>query len=108
MAYRAFNNQPFSDKEQADLVRNWRAEYENTDANEDSKNTAINNWIAARKKVSSNEVEPKIYTDRTNPESYSSFFNCTAGAFDNATKTLNTRLEKIKADDTNIKDWLRG
>ena len=108
VAYRAFNNQPFSDKEQADLVRNWRAEYENTDANEDSKNTAINNWIAARKKIATNEAEPKIYTDRTNPESYSSFFNCTAGAFDNATKTLTARLEKTKADDAAMKDWLRG
>jgi hypothetical protein len=108
VAYREFNNLPFSDKEQADLVRNWRAEYDNTDANEDSKNTAINNWIAARKKIAINEVEPKIYTDRTNPDSYSSFFNCTAGAFDNATKTLDARLEKTKADDATLKDWLRG
>ena len=107
-SYRFFNNQPFSDKEQADLVRNWRAEYENTDANEDSKNTAINNWIAARKKIATTEPEPKIYTDRTNPESYSSFFNCTAGAFDNAVKTLEARLEKNKADDASMKEWLRG
>jgi hypothetical protein len=107
-SYRFVNNQPFSDKEQADLVRNWQAEYENTDANEDSKNTAINNWIAARKKIVTGEPEPKIYTDRSNPNSYSSFYNCTAGAFDNAVKTLEARLEKTKADDANMKDWLRG
>ncbi len=107
-SHRFFNNLPFSDKEQADLVRNWRAEYENTDANEDSKNTAINNWIAARKKIATTEPEPKIYTDRSNPNSYSSFYNCTAGAFDNAVKTLEARLGKAKADDANMKDWLHG
>jgi hypothetical protein len=108
VAYREFNNLPFSAKEQQDLVKNWQAEYDFTDANAASKDTAINNWIAARKKVVTDEAEPKIYTDRTNPDSYSSFYNCTAGAFDNATKTLNDRIEKNKADDANVKDWLRG
>ncbi len=108
VAYREFNNLPFSAKEQQDLVRNWHAEYDYTDANQANKDTAINNWIATRKKVVTEDAEPKIYTDRTNPESYSSFYNCTAGAFDNATKTLNDRIEKNKADDANVKDWLRG
>jgi hypothetical protein len=108
VAYRVFNNLPFSAKEQQDLVRNWQAEYENTDINEATKNTAINNWIAARKKIAGNEPEPKIYADRTNPDSYSSFYNCTAGAFDNAVKTLEARLTKTKADDANIKAWLQG
>jgi|WetSurSiteA1Bulk_404760.scaffolds.fasta_scaffold00116_12 hypothetical protein len=108
VAYREFNNLPFSESEQHDLIKNWQAEYENTDTNEATKDTAINNWIAARKKIVTGDAEPKIYTDRTNPESYSSFANCTAGAFDNATKTLDARLEKTKADDANMKDWLRG
>lgn len=108
VSYREFNKLPFSAKEQQDLVRNWQAEYDNADVNTANKDTAINNWIAARKQVAGNEAEPKIYTDRTNPESYSSFTNCTAGAFDNATKTLVARIEKNKADDANVKDWLRG
>lgn len=108
VAYREFNNLPFSEPEQKDLVKNWHAEYENISANDDAKNTAINNWIAARKKIATGEAEPTIYTDRTNPESYSSFSNCNAGAFDNAVKTLDARLEKTKADDATIKDWLRG
>jgi hypothetical protein len=108
VAYRQFNKLPFSEKEQSDLVRNWQAEYENQDVNEKTKDSAINNWIAARKKVSLDGAEPKIYADRTNPDSYSSFYNCTAGAFDNAVKTLDARLEKNKADDANIKDWLHA
>ncbi|MFI3188176.1 hypothetical protein BCS42_02265 [Crenothrix sp. D3] len=108
VAYREFNNLQFSESEQRDLVKNWQAEYENTDTNEATKNAAINNWIAVRKKIVTNEAEPTIYTDRTNPESYSSFSNCNAGAFDNAVKTLDARLEKTKADDANMKDWLRG
>ncbi len=108
VAYREFNNLPFSAKEQQDLVRNWQAEYDFTDANIADKDKAIDNWIAARKKVVTDEAEPKIYTDRTNPDSYSSFYNCTAGAFDNATKTLAERIEKNKADDAKVKDWLRA
>lgn len=108
VAYREFNNLPFSEAEQRDLVRNWQAEYENTDTNEATKNAAIANWIAARKKIVTGDAEPTIYTDRTNPESYSSFSNCNAGAFDNAVKTLDARLEKTKADDATMKDWLRG
>ncbi len=104
-AYRAFNNAPFSTKEQQDLVKNWLAEYENKDANDAAKTAAIDNWVAARKKIAAGD-EPKIYTDRNNPDSYSSFVNCTAGAFDNAVKTLNTRLEGNKTDD--VKEWLRG
>lgn len=107
-SYRMMNNQPFTAKEQADLIRNWQAEYENTDNHEDTKNNAINNWIAARKKIAGKELEPKIYADRNNPDSYSSFYNCTAGAFDNAVKTLDARLEKTKADDANLKEWLHG
>jgi len=108
VAYREFNNLPFSEAEQRDLVRNWQAEYENTDNNEATRDAAINNWIAARKKIVTGEAEPKIYTDRTNPDSYSSFSNCNVGAFDNAVKTLDARLEKTKADDATMKDWLRG
>jgi hypothetical protein len=104
-AYRAFNNTPFSDKEQQELIRNWLAEYENKDANDAIKSTAINNWVAARKKIATGE-EPKIYADRNNPDSYSSFVNCTAGAFDNAVKTLTSRLDGNKVED--VKEWLRG
>ena len=104
-AYRAFNNAPFSDKEQQDLVRNWLAEYENQDANDAVKTTAINNWVTARKKIATGD-EPKIYADRNNPDSYSSFVNCTDGAFDNAVKTLNSRLTGNKVED--VKEWLRG
>jgi len=77
-------------------VKNWQAEYDFTDANVADKDKAIDNWIAARKKVVTDEAEPKIYTDRTNPETYSSFYNCTAGAFDMPLKPSPSALKKIK------------
>ena len=108
VSYRFLNNQPFSESEQRDLIRNWQAEYEAKDVNEDLKKTAINNWVEARKKVAGNDTEPKIYAERNNPENYSSFLNCTANAFDTAVKTLNNRLESVKPDDVNIKNWLNA
>lgn len=108
VSYRFLNNQPFSDAEQQDLIRDWQAEYDAKDANEAIKKTAIDNWVAARKKVVGNEKEPQIYTDRNNPENYSSFLNCTASAFDTAVNTLNNRLESVKPDDAYIKNWLQA
>lgn len=107
VSYRLFNDLPFSEAEQKELVRNWQAEYEAVDANETTKKTAIEHWLAARKKVTG-DAAANVNPERSNPSNYSSFLNCTSGAFDTATKTLNARLEKLSADDANIKEWLKG
>lgn len=106
-AYRALNDLPFSASERQDLVRNWQAEYENTDANEAAKETALKNWLAVRKTVFADESEPKIDAFRSDEYGYAYFLNCTAGAFDNAAKTLAVRIAAygVNAD---VKDWVRA
>ncbi|MGR8998133.1 MAG: hypothetical protein ACU88J_03685 [Gammaproteobacteria bacterium] len=107
VAYRELNDLPFSDNEQKDLVSNWQAEYEMIDANEASKNAAIENWLAERNKVLTEEPEPKIYALRKSENGYDYFLNCTAGAFENAGKTLAERITDYKIND-DVKDWVRA
>lgn len=108
VAYRYFNNRPFTAREQQDLVDVWRAQYESKDANERDTNQAVANWIAARKKVLPNEPEPKIYTDRNYDGGYNFFPNCTRSAFETATATLENRAAQHGAGDKNVQEWLRG
>ncbi|MFZ2170759.1 MAG: hypothetical protein WAW61_14125, partial [Methylococcaceae bacterium] len=107
VAYRELNGLPFSENEQKDLVRNWQAEYELIDVNEAAKNTAIKNWLMVRNKVLTDEPEPKIYELRKTGNGYDYFLNCTAGAFDNAVKTLAARISNYTLN-AEVKDWVRA
>ncbi|MDD5275118.1 MAG: hypothetical protein PHR16_03430 [Methylovulum sp.] len=106
-AYRELNGLPFSADEQKDLVRNWQAEYELADANEAAKTAAIDNWLAVRKKVLADEPEPTIYALRNAGNGYDYFLNCTAGAFENAVKTLAARIAAYTVN-AEVKDWAHG
>lgn len=108
VAYRELNKLPFSADEQKELLRDWNAEYEFVDSNEPIKTAAVKNWIAARKNVLATEAEPKIYTDRSFNNSYDVFLNCTASAFDNATKTLAARIAENSLTDENVKNWVHA
>jgi len=103
-AYRAMNNVPFSAAEQKDLVRNWHAEYMES-LEEPPKNSALENWLAIRKKVLADAADPALDTSRSTPNGYDYFLNCTDGAFDNAAKTLAARMADHGVD-ADVKDWL--
>ncbi|MBC7797362.1 MAG: hypothetical protein H7Z37_10855 [Pyrinomonadaceae bacterium] len=107
-AYRQFNNSPFTANEQKDLNAVWQAEFENTDVNEGDTNAAIKTWIESRKKVLTNEAEPKIYTANTYNNSYELSPNCTKNAFETAAKTLDNRAKTYSATDENVKNWARA
>lgn len=103
-AYRALNNLPFSADEQKELVRNWHAEYAES-LEGPPKNTALENWLAIRKKVLTDVADPAIDSSRSTPNGYDYFLNCTDGAFDNAAKTLAARMAAYGVS-AESKDWL--
>ncbi|MGZ8227949.1 MAG: hypothetical protein ACXWT3_15140 [Methylococcaceae bacterium] len=86
-------------------MRNWRAEYELVDGNDAIKNTAVNHWLAERNKVLPDE--PKIDVLRSVENGYDYFMNCTAGAFENAAKTLAARLAAYHIN-PDVEDWARA
>ena len=108
VAYRYFNDAPFNAAEQKDLVSVWKAEIEMKDDREDETNQSIRDWIAARKKVLTGEPEPKIYTLRQGETDYYFFPNCTANAFQVATKTLENRIQQHGAANESVRDWIRA
>lgn len=62
-------------------------------------------WRDARAKVAGGAA--KVSTEKLVPGGYNYFSNCLAGAFDNATKTLEARISKYGAD-ANVKEWVKG
>lgn len=107
VAYRELNDLPLSNNEQQALVRNWQAEYELLDANEDAKTAAIKNWLGMRNKVLTGEAVPEIDALRKIETGYDYFLNCTADAFENAGKTLAARISAYTTN-SDVKDWVRA
>ena len=106
VAYRTLNRLPFSAYEQKELLRDWQAEYEYVDNNEPTRTAAITHWLAARKMVLATGTAPEISTDRSLNNGYNVFLNCTASAFDNATKTLAARITEHGLTDKNVNQWV--
>ena len=107
-AYRQFNNIPFSAAEQEDLVKVWKAELYREEPAETDVNQTVKVWLAARKKVLTDEAEPKIYAARQYDGGYDFFPNCTANAFEVATQTLEKRAAAHGPSDDAVKDWARA
>lgn len=107
-AYRQFSGRPFSAKEQKDLQSVWRSEFFREDDNETNTNAVVKEWVEARRKVVGATGEPTIYTARQYDGGYDFFPNCTANAFETATKTLNDRLAKYGATDASVKNWIEA
>lgn len=105
-AYRYFNEQPFSKAEQKDLVSVWRAELYREDDRENDTDAAVKSWLAARKKVLTDEAEPEIYTRKA--WGYSFFPNCSANAFEVAARTINARAKQYGAANENVQKWARA
>ncbi|MEI6268330.1 MAG: hypothetical protein WCP01_05570 [Methylococcaceae bacterium] len=108
VAYRTLNKLPFSAYEQKELLRDWQAEYEYVDNNEPTRTAAITHWLAARKMVLATGTAPEISTDRSLNNGYNVFLNCTASAFDNATKTLAARIAEHGLTDKNVNQWVQA
>ncbi len=104
-AYRILEGAPFSANEQKGLLRSWQTQYEKIDANQAAKQAAIEQWLAARKSILGTAAEVQIEAFRASDNGYDYFLNCTAGAFDNASKTLKERATS-DFDKNHLQDWL--
>ena len=107
VAYRILNDLPLSNNEQNDVLRAWQMQYERVDANAAAIKNAIDGWLAVRKQVLPNGPEPSIKTFRTAQSGYDFFENCTAGAFYNASKTLNARIATYTVINE-VQEWVKA
>ena len=104
VAYRYMNGGNFTPEEQRGLEALWMER--NGFGSDTSDDKALENWLAARKKIAGGE-DPKVDIYRAiGAEAYDTFVNCNASAFANATQTLNERVAKYGAGNAGLKDWL--
>ncbi len=104
IAYRYLRGGSFNPEEQKGLVIALTGK-----APEDADdNTAIKNWIAARKEVLGDQASIlPIYDERRRENrGYDFFPNCTQNAFEVATETLKNRAASYGSQDPNVRDWL--
>lgn len=107
-AYLALEGVKLTEREQQDLQRDWKEEFEQYEGNREANDAAIKNWLAVRKKIKVNEDQPPtIYTLRTVENSYANILNCTAGAFEQAADTLTARM-KAYPNDGLVEDWINA
>lgn len=108
--YRQLNNMPLSKEEQKQIVAAMENEifYRRGVLDADSENNQpvyVNEWLAARAKISSEKRE--IVTEKLVPNGYGYFTNCLPDAFKSAAKTLESRLAK-HGNNANLREWLKG
>jgi hypothetical protein len=101
IAYRYLNGGSFTGEEQRDLVDALKGI-----APEQGSTEAIKAWVKVRKELFGEEQKlPQIYSERPNG-GYDFFPNCTANAFEVATKTFKDRVASYGADNFNVKLWV--
>ena len=104
VAYRYLSGGQFTPDEQKDLVALW--EERNGNLYEIGDRQALEQWLAARKKLAGGE-NPNIDIYRAvGSEAYDSFINCNASSFQTATRALNERAAKYGATNAHVKNWL--
>lgn len=102
IAYHYLQGGSFTGEEQHELVEALKGK-----PPEEEDDTAIKQWINARKDVVKEDALPQIYQDRRNG-GFDFFPNCTRNAFEVATRTLADRLARFGAEDIGVKEWLRA
>lgn len=111
--YRQLNNLPFTSEEQKQIaaaIQNRIGNYhpDNGDSAAEQKAAPpdyFEKWKAARAKILVGDQ--KISTEKLVPDGYNYYSNCLADAFNNATKTLEDRIDKYGSGEA-VKDWLNG
>ena len=104
-AYRHLAGVGLSGDEQAAIVKLWRERLEYRFQAEES---LTEGWAEARKKVPNvgEMAEIDFFRSREKPNEYEQYLNCANDAFETATKTLNSRIERFGAESPQIKDWV--
>jgi hypothetical protein len=101
IAYRYLNGGSFTAADQTELIAAL-----NGAPPEDDQDTAIKNWVEARKELlEKDEKLPAIYAERRYG-GYDFFPNCAPDAFKVATETMKDRVSRYGADDNYVRDWL--
>ncbi len=114
--YRQLNNLPFDKNEQAEVAAaikerigiHWSDDDNSSAENNSKTETApdyFRNWKTARAKVF--ETEQKIEPDKLVSDSYQYYENCLADSFNNAAKTLQTRIAAYGINE-DVKEWVKG
>jgi hypothetical protein len=104
VAYRQMKGGSFNQQEQQALASLWNERLDYNLKQDEEDLTAL--WLAARKKVPGIGADPQINDFRIADQAdYSSFLNCPADAFRNATKTLEERITKFGAASAEVKEW---
>jgi hypothetical protein len=118
--YRQLNNQPLTAEEQKQVVEAMETKifyrvgrylpsvYDPDEYDTSGNRTPPNyydKWAEARAKIT-NEKRG-VETEKRLADDYNYFTNCLPDAFNNATKTLESRLAKY-GNNENLKEWLKG
>ena len=113
--YRQINNLTLTKEEQKQVVNAMELQIfyrsginDKSDSNSSGQTTLpdpFESWSAARARVTNEKQD--IETEKRIDGEYYSFSNCLPGAFESATKTLESRIAKYGIND-NVKEWLKG
>ncbi len=113
--YRQLNNLPLTAGEQKQVVSAmenqifYRSVISETSEPENLQSEGLpdyfDQWAAARAKITNEKRD--VETEKRITNDYNYFSNCLPDAFNNATKTLETRIAKYGINE-NVKEWLKG
>jgi hypothetical protein len=108
VAYRHLSGAGFNQNEQKALADFWKERIDFTW--ELGEQQWIEKWNAARAKVPDFNSPAKIdvYRNREKPNEYETFLNCQKDAFSTATQTLEEKIKKLGADNSEVKQWLEA
>lgn len=116
VAYRTLVGKPLSKAEVMAISKDW-----GDGANENTQETSgetptnwIDSWIAARKRILGNAADPDFgYSTDTGivrevqmQSAYFEYYNCLQGAFQNAVRILDQRVDSFGATNPYVRDWL--
>ncbi len=113
VAYRYLSGKSFDAGEQKALVALWSerlAPFSLGSPQNDagSKDSWIEQWIEARKKVPGAGPDPSIDAYRDFGKYYQQYINCTDDGFRTAISTLNQRIARFGGDSKTVEDWVRA
>jgi hypothetical protein len=127
VAYRYLNNEKLGPKEQKAVLKLWHQRLGDpavTEENaklfateEDSSNSeegeykgtgGLENWLEARKKVTSKEPEKYLQTNKSisHEDVFLDYINCKNDSFANATRTLEDKIKALGANNPEVLDWV--
>ncbi len=117
VAYKILNEYKFEKNEREQLVKLWNDKLRHIGepetkliSPEEELKTALENWNKAEKQVLTADADLLTVNDlwKTQESAYSSYQNCNKSSFQKATETLNKRISKYGANNSQVLEWLKG